>query len=111
MSEIAIINYGIGNLTSVKNMLKKAGADDVSITQNIEEINEASKLILPGVGHFDYGMTKLHESGLVETLNDCVLNNKKTILGICLGAQLMTASSEEGIKPGTWLGRWKNCRL
>lgn len=100
MSEIAIINYGIGNLTSVKNMLRKAGADDVVITSDEEQIRNASKLILPGVGHFDYGISKLHESGLVEVLNDLVLNDKKTILGICLGAQLMTASSEEGEKPG-----------
>lgn len=97
---IVIINYGIGNLTSVKNMLKKAGAEDVRITNNPEEIAIAEKLLLPGVGHFDYGMKKLHDSGLIPLLEKKVLQDKVPILGICLGAQLMTLRSDEGITPG-----------
>lgn len=93
---ITIINYGIGNLTSVKNMLKKAGAEDVRMSNNPDEIAAADKLLLPGVGHFDYGMKKLHESGLIPLLEKRVLHDKVPILGICLGAQLMTARSDEG---------------
>jgi glutamine amidotransferase len=97
---ITIINYGIGNLTSVKNMLKKAGSEDVRISNNPEEIAAADKLLLPGVGHFDYGMKKLHESGLIPLLEKRVLQNKVPILGICLGAQLMTKRSDEGTTLG-----------
>jgi glutamine amidotransferase len=93
---ITIINYGAGNLLSIKNMLKKAGASDTLISDKREDIENAEKLILPGVGHFDYGMQKLNESGLIPIIEDKVLNQKTPILGICLGAQLMTQSSEEG---------------
>jgi glutamine amidotransferase len=91
-----IINYGAGNLLSVKNMLKRAGTGEVIISNRPEEIAKADKLILPGVGHFDYGMQKLKESGLIPLLEQKVLHDKAPILGICLGAQLMTQSSEEG---------------
>jgi imidazole glycerol-phosphate synthase subunit HisH len=96
MSKVTIINYGSGNLLSVKNMLKRAGAGDVIISDQAEEITKADKLILPGVGHFEYGMQKLQESGLIPVLEQKVLRDKTPILGICLGAQLMTESSEEG---------------
>lgn len=97
---ITIINYGIGNLISVKNMLKKAGAEIVCISNNPEEIAASDKLLLPGVGHFDYGMKKLNESGLIPVLEKRVLHDKVPILGICLGAQLMTLRSDEGADPG-----------
>ncbi|MFN1835366.1 imidazole glycerol phosphate synthase subunit HisH [Balneola sp. MJW-20] len=96
MSKITIINYGAGNLLSVNNMLKKAGARDALITDKKEDIVKAEKLILPGVGHFDYGMQELNESGLIPILEQRVLTEKIPILGICLGAQLMTEFSEEG---------------
>lgn len=92
---VAIINYGLGNLTSIKNMCKRLGID-ATITADPEAIRNASKLILPGVGHFKRGMDNLHKSGLKVVLDDEVLVQKKPILGICLGAQLMTKHSEEG---------------
>jgi len=97
---ITIINYGIGNLTSVKNMLKKAGAEEVIISSNPKDIERADKLLLPGVGHFDYGMRQLKASGLIDILNTQVLEKGIPILGICLGAQLLTRGSEEGIQKG-----------
>jgi len=100
MSEIVIVNYGAGNIQSVKNMLKKAGAEDVIISSSPADIRDANKLIVPGVGHFDHGMNQLQDSGLIPVLNDEVLNNQKTVLGICLGAQLFTKSSEEGSLKG-----------
>lgn len=96
MSKIIIINYSIGNLKSVEKMLKKAGAEDVVISGVDEDIEEADKLILPGVGHFDYGMEKLKDSGLIHTLYEKVIEGKTPILGICLGAQLLTRRSDEG---------------
>ena len=92
---IAIINYGLGNLSSIQNMCKRLGIDAV-ITNDEEILNKASKLILPGVGHFKKGMENLHSSGLKTLLDKMVLEDKKQILGICLGAQLMTKHSEEG---------------
>lgn len=96
---IAIINYGLGNLTSIQNMLKRLGIEAL-ITNRHEYISNADKLILPGVGHFQKGMENLHESGLKELLDELVLQKRKPILGICLGAQLMTQHSEEGDCPG-----------
>lgn len=92
---IAIINYGLGNLTSIRNMFKRIGCDTV-ITDNKDEIRNASKLLLPGVGHFKKGMSNLNNTGLTELLNEQVKEKGKPILGICLGAQLMTAHSQEG---------------
>lgn len=106
MSEIpytAIINYGLGNPLSIKNMLRKLGADAV-ITSDANAISNAVNLILPGVGHFETGMQNLEESGLKSLLNDLVLTEKKPILGICLGMQLMTGHSEEGNRDGlNWI--------
>ena len=96
---ITIIDYNTGNLGSIKNMLKRLGIAS-QITNDISKIEQAEKLILPGVGHFDYGMKNLHASGVVNTLNQKVLENKTPILGICLGVQLLTESSEEGTEKG-----------
>lgn len=92
---IAIINYGLGNLASIENMFKRISVESV-ITNRAEVIAAADKLVLPGVGHFKRGMDNLNESGLRELLNEEVLLKGKRILGICLGAQLMTRHSEEG---------------
>jgi len=92
---IAIIDYGLGNLYSVLNMHKRLGIE-ATITSDQSEIKAASKLILPGVGHFKRGMENLNQSGLKPLLDKLVLQEKKPILGICLGAQLLTERSEEG---------------
>ena len=96
---ITIIDYGMGNLGSIANMIKKVGGKSC-ISSNLEEIEKAEKLILPGVGSFDNGMRELKELGLIELLNRKVLEEKTPIMGICLGMQLMTCSSEEGILKG-----------
>lgn len=96
---ITIVDYGMGNLGSIKNMLKKVGAD-CELTSEPAKIKTATKLILPGVGAFDAGMARLNASGLVPILNEQVLQRKVPVLGICLGMQLMTQSSEEGSLPG-----------
>ena len=89
----------MGNLGSVMNMLKKIGAK-ASISSEPDKIAHADKLILPGVGAYDNGMQNLSSRGLVDILNEKVLNEKTPILGICLGAQLLTRKSEEGTLPG-----------
>lgn len=96
---IVIVDYGMGNLGSILNMLKKIGAEAV-ISSRIEEIEQASKLILPGVGAFDNGMRNLAERGVQAVLDRKVLGEKTPILGICLGMQLFSRQSEEGRLPG-----------
>jgi imidazole glycerol-phosphate synthase subunit HisH len=92
---IVIIDYGMGNLGSIHNMLKKIGVKSI-ITGNLDEIRQAEKLILPGVGAFDHGMLNLAERRLIPLLNERVLDRKVPILGLCLGMQLFTKCSEEG---------------
>lgn len=96
---ISIINYNAGNIKSIQNMLKRIGVKSM-ICSSAEEIEQADKLILPGVGHYDHGMKNLHQSGLIEILNKKVLEDKIPLLGICLGAQLLGNKSEEGIEKG-----------
>lgn len=96
---VTIVDYGMGNLYSIQNMLKKIGVDSL-ITSDAEVIDKADKLILPGVGAFDRAMKSLHSLNLVEVLNKKALKEKVPILGVCLGLQLMTKSSEEGLEKG-----------
>lgn len=96
---VAIINYGVGNMGSILNMLKRIGANAL-ITSDPFMINKAKHIILPGVGNFDYGIQQLNKAGLIDVLNYQVQELKKPILGICLGVQLFTESSEEGKLPG-----------
>ena len=97
---IVIIDYGLGNLASVLNMFKKIGVRDVVVSGDKEVISNASKLLLPGVGSFDAGMLNLQKSGLIPLLNKKVIEDKVPILGICLGMQLLTKRSDEGVEKG-----------
>jgi len=96
---IVIINYGMGNVGSILNMVKKF-TKDVIISAEPEKIKEAEKLILPGVGSFDTGMKNLQELDIIDLLNKRVLEEKIPVLGICLGMQLLTKRSEEGSLSG-----------
>jgi glutamine amidotransferase len=100
---VVIVDYGLGNLGSIRNMLQFIGFDAV-ISSDKEIVSKADKLILPGVGSFDQGMMNLHERELIPVLNQRVLTDKVPILGICLGMQLLGLKSEEGSLPGlSWL--------
>jgi glutamine amidotransferase len=96
---ITIVDYRTGNLNSIRNMLHKIGVP-AEVTASPEAIGRARKLIIPGIGAFDAGMARLMESGLIPLLNQKVLVDKIPMLGICLGMQLMTRGSEEGVLPG-----------
>ncbi|MBO4347495.1 MAG: imidazole glycerol phosphate synthase subunit HisH [Lachnospiraceae bacterium] len=96
---IAIIDYDAGNIKSVEKAVTKLGYECV-ITRDIDVLKKADKLILPGVGAFGDAMNKLNEYGLTDVIKELVLEEKKPILGICLGLQLFFDSSEEseGVK-------------
>ncbi|WP_289062790.1 imidazole glycerol phosphate synthase subunit HisH [uncultured Zobellia sp.] len=93
--KIVIINYGAGNIQSIKFAIKRLGYEAV-LSSDVEEIQSADKVIFPGVGEASSAMTKLRESGL----DKIVPNLKQPVLGICLGMQLMCHSSEEGNTTG-----------
>ncbi|WP_413581366.1 imidazole glycerol phosphate synthase subunit HisH [Bdellovibrio sp. HCB288] len=96
---ISIVNYGMGNIGSIVNMLKKISVP-VEVVSTPEEIFKAKKILLPGVGAFDAAMTKINESGIRSVLNEKALIEKVPVLGICLGMQLLTNNSDEGQLPG-----------
>jgi glutamine amidotransferase len=100
---IYIINYGMGNLGSVRNMLKYIGVPS-EIVDNPDELGKAEKILLPGVGSFDQAMKRIKDCGFLEVLNHKALKEKVPIIGICLGMQLLTNGSEEGKLPGlAWI--------
>jgi glutamine amidotransferase len=96
---ITVIDYGVGNLASIQTILRRLGHPAV-ISADPAIVAAADKLILPGVGAFDYGMNRLRDSGMMEALSHRVIERRTPILGICLGAQLLTQRSDEGELPG-----------
>ena len=100
---IVIVDYQMGNIGSIMNMIRRAGGESV-FSSDPDVIASAKKLILPGVGHFDQGIKKLQELELTDILHQKVMQQRTPVLGICLGMQLMSHSSEEGSLPGLgWL--------
>lgn len=96
---ITILDYGVGNLGSVRNMLRRADLD-CEISNDPKVVERATKLILPGVGAFDHAMEQLAKSGIREILDFKAKVEKVPVLGICLGMQMLTLGSEEGSLPG-----------
>jgi imidazole glycerol-phosphate synthase subunit HisH len=92
---VVIIDYGMGNLHSIVKAFQRLNID-VKVSRDAKDVAQGEKLVLPGVGHFKNGMEQLSSLGLLDVLNERVLKDATTILGICLGAQLMTHHSQEG---------------
>ncbi len=99
MSGLVVVDYEAGNLGAIPNMLRRLGAE-ATLSSDPEEIASAERLILPGVGAFDHGMSQLDALGLRSGLEEAVLRRGIPIAGVCLGMQLMTRRSDEGEKPG-----------
>jgi glutamine amidotransferase len=100
---VVIVDYGTGNLASVKRAITRIGSE-CRVSSEIADIVASDKLILTGVGHFETAMAKLRKFGLIDALEKAVLIDKKQVLGICLGMELMAKTSEEGnVKGLGWL--------
>jgi glutamine amidotransferase len=96
---IKIIDYGLGNIQAFVNLYKRLNIP-AAVARNADELEGAERLILPGVGSFDYAMKLLQLSGMRELLDNLVLNRNIPVLGVCVGMQIMAARSEEGVLPG-----------
>jgi len=96
---ITIIDYGVGNINAFVNIYKKLGIG-VRVAQKAGDLAGATKLILPGVGHFDYAMKRFADSGMMDVSTDLVLNQQVPVVGICVGMQMLAKSSTEGKLPG-----------
>lgn len=104
--KVAIVDYGTCNISSVYNRIEQHGGQAIVAT-GPKDLRQADKLILPGVGHFNYAIEKLTSQHLIEALHEEVVVRKKMILGICLGMQLMAEGSDEGGGAAKGLG-WIN---
>lgn len=96
---LTLIDYGVGNINAFLNIYKQLNIP-ARTAKNVSELEGASKVILPGVGHFDYAMKKFIESGMRETVDHMVKVEKKPVVGICVGMQMMANRSDEGDMPG-----------
>ena len=97
--KVTIVDFRMGNINSILKKVNLIGFETI-VSNNPNEILKANKIILPGVGHFGKAMENLNKLNLIEPLNNFVIVQKKPILGICLGMQLMTQKSEEGNADG-----------
>lgn len=103
MQNVAVVDYGLANIRSVLNVLKYLGVEPRLVESGVE-LEDADKIIVPGVGSFDAGMRGLRERGFVDALNQHVLVRQRPFLGICLGMQFLCQTSAEGEEPGLgWL--------
>ncbi|MFV7790552.1 imidazole glycerol phosphate synthase subunit HisH [Aliarcobacter lanthieri] len=96
---IGIVDYGVGNIKAFANIYKNINIP-FKIVKDISELENITKLILPGVGSFDHAMTSLQNSGMKEKLDELVLEKKIPVIGICVGMQMLAKSSDEGILNG-----------
>jgi glutamine amidotransferase len=96
---ISIVDYGVGNIQAIANIYKRLNIP-VRTVRSAEELAGAERLILPGVGAFDWAMARLNKSGMRDVLDDVVLSKGKPVLGICVGMQMLAKRSDEGVLEG-----------
>jgi glutamine amidotransferase len=103
---ICVVDYGIGNVQAFLNLFTRLGIEAKRADKK-KDLDHATHLILPGVGHFDHAIKKFNESGIRETLQDLVLESRIPLLGVCVGMQMLADGSDEGSLPGLgWIPGW-----
>lgn len=96
---ITIVDYGLGNIQAIANIYRRLDIP-VTLAQDAATLAQAQRIVLPGVGAFDWAMAKLNASGMRETLDRLVLEGKRPVTGICVGMQMLAKRSDEGSEPG-----------
>ncbi len=96
---IQIVDYGMGNIQAFMTLFKRLGIE-THRSQSPQALEGATRLILPGVGHFDHAMQRLNESGMRPVLEELVIGRRVPVLGVCVGMQMLAAGSDEGSLPG-----------
>lgn len=100
---VTLVDYGLGNIQAFANIYKRLNIP-VTVAQTADDLADAEKIILPGVGAFDWAMSRLEASGMRKCLDNLVLSRKRPVLGICVGMQMMANRSDEGELPGlNWI--------
>lgn len=99
MADVTLVNYGLGNIQAFAHIFQRLNLD-VEVATTPEQLAAATRLILPGVGAFDWAMARLNASGMRDALDDAVLNRKVPVLGVCVGMQMMAERSDEGAEAG-----------
>jgi imidazole glycerol-phosphate synthase subunit HisH len=100
---ITLVNYGLGNIQAFVNIYKRLNIP-IAVADTADDLARAEKIILPGVGAFDWAMTRLNESGMRACLCDLVIVKKRPVLGVCVGMQMMARRSDEGFLEGlAWI--------
>ena len=103
---IYIVDYGVGNIQAFLNLFKRLGIDAKRACAQ-DALTGATRLVLPGVGHFDHAMQRLNDSGMRSRLEDLVLGSEVPVLGVCVGMQMLAHGSDEGALPGlNWIPGW-----
>ena len=105
---IFVVDYGVGNIQAFLNLFKRLGVD-ARRAATAEDLSDTTRLVLPGVGHFDHAMKRLNDSGMRPRLEELVLGEQVPVVGICVGMQMLASGSDEGRLPGlNWVpGRVK----
>lgn len=96
---IYIVDYGVGNIQAFLNLFKRLGVDAQRVCA-ADSLVDATRLVLPGVGHFDHAMQRLNDSGMRSRLEELVLGSQVPVVGVCVGMQMLAQGSDEGVLPG-----------